>query len=101
MSKNLEELLSKRSADRAVVDAHKLRMLEEILAHRLRELRESADLTQVQVADLMQVSQNRVSRIENGDIERTQIDTLRKYAEALGGQLRVEIDLGDQQLRIA
>ena len=53
-------------------------------AYRLRELREQAAMTQVQLADALDVSQNRISRIENGDIERTQVDTLRKYVEAFG-----------------
>jgi len=101
MSKNLTELLKVRSVDRASVDEHKRRMLEEVRAYKLRELREAAELTQTEVADLLQVSQNRVSRIEHGDIERTQIDTLRKYAEAIGGHLRVEVELGDERLQIA
>jgi transcriptional regulator with XRE-family HTH domain len=83
------------------VDAHKKRMLDEIRAYRLRELREASELTQVELAERLQVSQNRVSRIERGDIEHTQIDTLRKYVEAVGGQLRVEVELGDQRVKIA
>ncbi|MBV1777609.1 helix-turn-helix domain-containing protein [Paeniglutamicibacter sp. ABSL32-1] len=101
MAKNLEELLRKRPVDRAVVEAHKHRMLEEIRAFKLREMREAADLTQSEVATLLQVSQNRVSRIEHGDIERTQVDTLRKYVEAIGGRLRIEVELGDERLEIA
>ena len=41
------------------------------------------------------VNQNRVSRIEHGDIERARLDTLRKYVEAVGGELRVEVIIGD------
>ena len=47
------------------------------------------------------VSQNRVSRIEHGDIERAQVDTLRKYVEALGGTLHVEVEYGDERIQIA
>ena len=75
MAKNLEELLKARPVDRAVVEAHKRRMLEEVRTYRLREMREAAELTQNEVAALLQVSQNRVSRIEHGDIERTQVGT--------------------------
>jgi len=42
-----------------------------------------------------------VSRIEHGDIERTQIDTLRRYAEAVGGTLRVEVEIGGETFQIA
>jgi len=73
-------------------------MLAEI---RLRQLREALDVTQVELAELLQVSQNRVSRIENGDIERSQVDTLRRYVEALGGTLHVEVEYGGERIAIA
>lgn len=99
--KDLDEMLAERPADRAAVDAHKRRMLEEIRAYRLRELREAAELTQVELAKRLDVSQNRVSRIEHGDISRAQVDTLRRYVEAIGGHLRIEVELGDESFRIA
>jgi len=40
-------------------------------------------MSQVELAERLNVSQNRVSRIEHGDIERAQLDTLRKYVEAV------------------
>jgi transcriptional regulator with XRE-family HTH domain len=54
----------------------------------------ASDLTQVELAARLQVSQNRVSRSEHGDIDRVQVDTLRKYVDAVGGRLRVEVELG-------
>lgn len=101
MAKGLDELLKARPVDRARVDAQKKRMLDEVRAYRLRELREASELTQVELAERLQVSQNRVSRIEHGDIERAQVDTLRRYVEAVGGQLRVEVELGDERIQIA
>jgi transcriptional regulator with XRE-family HTH domain len=101
MAKSLDELVRDRPVDRAQVDAHKRRMLEEVRAYRLRELREASDLTQVELAARLEVSQNRVSRIEHGDIERAQVDTLRKYVEAVGGHLRIEVELGDERIQIA
>lgn len=101
MAKSMEELLAKRPVDRAAVDAYKKRMLDEVRAYRLRELREASELTQVELAGRLHVSQNRVSRIEHGDIDRSQVDTLRKYVEALGGRLRVEVELGDERIQIA
>lgn len=76
-------------------------MLDEVRAYRLRELREESALTQVELASRMNVTQARVSHLESGEIDRAQLDTLRKYAEAIGGELRVEIALGDQVHRIA
>ena len=101
MAKSMEELLAKRPVDRAAVNAHKKRMLDEVRAYRLRELREASQLTQVELAGRLHVSQNRVSRIEHGDIDRAQVATLRKYVEALGGRLRVEVELGDERIQIA
>lgn len=98
---NLDRLQESRPARRDVVDAHKDRMLAETRAWRLRELRKLHDLTQVELAALLHVSQNRVSRIERGDLDKTQVDTLRHYVEALGGQLRVVVDLGDDTFEIA
>ncbi len=101
MANTLSDLLRERPVNREAVDAHKKRMIEEVRAYRLRELREALSLTQVQLASRLQVSQNRVSRFEQGDIERAQVDTLRKYVEALGGTLRVEIEYGDERIQIA
>jgi transcriptional regulator with XRE-family HTH domain len=101
VAKTLEDLLQQRPVDREAVEAHKRRLLEEVRAYRLRELREASSLTQVELAARLHVSQNRVSRIEHGDIERAQVDTLRKYVEALGGTLRVEVEYGDERIQIA
>jgi predicted transcriptional regulator len=100
VAKSIEELLAERPVDRIAVDAHKKRMVDEVRAYRLRELREASELTQVELAGRLHVSQNRVSRIEHGDIDRAQVDTLRKYVEALGGRLRVEVELGDERIQI-
>jgi transcriptional regulator with XRE-family HTH domain len=76
-------------------------MLDEVHAYRLRELREALDLTQVELAKLLDVSQNRVSRLEHGDLERTQVDTLRRYVQAIGGELHVEVEIGSRRIKIA
>ncbi|WP_405768953.1 helix-turn-helix domain-containing protein [Streptomyces sp. NBC_00080] len=44
--------------------------------HRLAELRKRQHTTQVQVAEAMGVTQARVSRIEKGQLERSEVDTL-------------------------
>ncbi|MFE1167511.1 helix-turn-helix domain-containing protein [Nocardiopsis sp. NPDC058789] len=98
---NLRDMLAKRPVDREAVDRHKHRLLEEVRSYRLRELREAADLTQVQLSQQLNVSQNRVSSIERGEIGHTQVDTLRRYVEALGGNLRVEMVIGDEHFPIA
>ncbi|WP_226437386.1 helix-turn-helix domain-containing protein [Rhodococcus yananensis] len=101
MAKSLDDMLAERPVDRAAVDAHKARMLEQVRAYRLQELREALELTQKQVADRLGVGQNRVSNIERGDLAHVQLDTLRRYVDAVGGTLRVEVELGDDRFRIA
>jgi transcriptional regulator with XRE-family HTH domain len=98
---SLEEMLAKRPVDPELLEEHRRRMLAEVRAYRLREIREQYHLTQVQVAEQLDVSQKRVSRIESGDIERTQVDTLRRYVEAIGGKLKVEVEVGDETFKIA
>ncbi|SDC03972.1 Helix-turn-helix [Raineyella antarctica] len=97
----LKQITERRPVRRDVVDDHKERMLAETRAWRLRELREQFDITQVELAEELDISQNRVSRIERGDIDKTQVDTLRRYVEALGGTLRLEVQVGDQTFQIA
>ena len=54
----------------------------------LIEARESAGLTQRELAELASVPQSTVARIERGN--NTSFDTLSKIANALGKQLKVE-----------
>lgn len=69
-------------------------------AYRLRQIRESQARNQTEVAEAMHVTQSRVSRIERGDIAHTEVGTLQAYVEALGGELRVIADFGDEQLAV-
>ena len=95
---NLEAMKKVRPVDRDRVDEHKRQMMAEVRAYQLRELREEMGLTQVEVAKRLNVSQNRVSRLETGDLEHSQIDTLRRYVEAVGGSLRIEAVIGNSHI---
>jgi transcriptional regulator with XRE-family HTH domain len=101
MAKTLEEYLTKRPGRPEVQERHMERMLAEVRAYRLRELREMMAMTQTDVAETLAISQKRVSEIERGDVDRTKVDTLRRYADALGGTLRVEVQVGDETYQIA
>lgn len=76
-------------------------LLAEIRAYKLAELRREQDLTQRDIADSMGVSTPRISAIEHGEIDRTEVATLRSYVRALGGELRVMADFGDTQYTVA
>lgn len=101
MGTSLADMLARRPVDREAVDAHKERMLEEVRAYRLRELPEAAELTQVELAERLDVSQNRVSKIEHGAVVRAQAETLHRYAEAVGGELHVEVEIEGRRIEIA
>lgn len=53
----------------------------------LGEIREKRELTQTDVAKVMEISQGRVSRLERS--QDVYLSTLREYVEALGGRLEV------------
>lgn len=79
---------------------HKARSIAELRAHKLAEIRSRFGLRQEDVAKRLKVSQSRVSRIEHGDVEQSQVSTLRAYAQALGGDLEIHLRVGDDLIPI-
>lgn len=71
-----------------------------IRAWHLMQVRKIQDRTQADLAKAMGVSQPRVSEIENGDLDRVTLSTLRAYVRALGGTVRVVADFGDREYRL-
>jgi DNA-binding XRE family transcriptional regulator len=71
---------------------------EELRALTLRQLREEAGKTQVEMADLAEVTQSALSRMERR--EDNPIDALRRYVEALGGELEVVAVLGNKRVKL-
>lgn len=96
----LDDLRRSRPVDRERVDEHKQRMLAEVRARRLRELREAADLTQAELAERIGVGQRQVSKIEHGDLDNAKIGTIRRYLEAVGGSLSIEYVMGDDRVQV-
>jgi len=85
-----EELEEARTATQAKIDAYNL-----------KEARKAANLTQVQVAQAIGVSQNRISRMENGDLGAMSVDSLRRYVSALGGTLTLIANLPSGSVQLA
>jgi predicted transcriptional regulator len=46
------------------------------------------------------VSQSRISRIERGELDRTEISTVRSYIEALGGEVEIVARFGDERITV-
>lgn len=89
----MEEYMKKRGITDADMEAARERGQAYIEAYNLREARKQRGMTQVQVADAMGVSQNRVSQIENGDVDAMTVSSIRRYVEALGGKLRLTAEM--------
>lgn len=66
-----------------------------IRAWHLTQVRKAQDRTQSDLAHAMGVTQPRVSEIENGDLDRVTVSTLRAYVRALGGRLRIVAEFGE------
>jgi transcriptional regulator with XRE-family HTH domain len=66
----------------------------------LKQQRESERFLQRDLARRMKVSQKRISVIENADIDSLRVATLKKYAEGLGGKLRMEIIIPEETIEL-
>jgi DNA-directed RNA polymerase specialized sigma subunit len=82
-------------ARRQHVDQLKDQMRREL---RLEELRTRRQVTQQQIADILGVSQARVSKLEHqGD---ARLSSLQAYIEALGGRLEVTAVFEEERIRL-
>ena len=72
--------------------------LAELRALTLRQLREEAGMTQVELADLAELTQSALSRIERR--EDNPIEAVRRYVEALGGELEIVAVLGNKRVKL-
>lgn len=71
---------------------------EDALAYTLKELRELAGKTQVETASAAEMTQSSLSELEKRADYR--LSTLRRYVEALGGELEVVAVFGHKRMRV-
>jgi DNA-binding XRE family transcriptional regulator len=84
--RNYKELQAKMNP--ADVAENKQRVREELQRMALDELRNAKQLTQVDMAELLDVPQSSISRIEQrADMY---LSTLRNYVQAMGGVLQIQ-----------
>jgi predicted XRE-type DNA-binding protein len=88
-----EEWSAKQGFDQEVIAKGVKQIYREILEYKLRELRQQQGLTQQQLADKLGLTQNRISKFERLDLDRAELQTIRRYLEALGGELSLVVDL--------
>lgn len=92
MTKTFEEILA--NEDPQVVEQAKAMATAMLLDINLAELRKRAELTQTQVGNAMGIKQPTVAGMEKvgQDIK---LSSLKKYIEATGGKLRLDIEMSD------
>jgi DNA-binding XRE family transcriptional regulator len=84
--------------DRAEVEAGAQALINVNRAHRLADMRKRLGLTQAEVAQRMNVRQERVSAIERAKVDTSELRTLAAYIKALGGRLEIVADFGGGRL---
>ncbi len=90
--KVLRDRLRSTPEGRARVEEHRHTMK---IALALADLREALNLTQTELAQVLEVSQANISRIEHA--KDLQFSTIENYVNGLGGQLEVRVILPDQE----
>lgn len=97
MTRKFSELRAKMSPEARIRAAERVRALAAEMP--LHELRQARQLSQVRLAEILQVNQAAISTIEH----RTDmyISTLRDYIRAMGGDLEIVAKFPDGQVKIS
>jgi predicted XRE-type DNA-binding protein len=96
MARNFRELVAKMSPEsQARVAA---RVKAELALMPLQQLRNAREMTQTRLAELLEMDQGNISRLE----QRTDmyLSTLRSYIEAMGGELEIRAHFPEGDVRI-
>ncbi len=92
-----EEVQRRKLSNEQVAEV-RARVTEEVLQMNLRELRESLGKTQDEVAQLTDMGQSQLSKLERRDDHL--LSTLRRYVQALGGDLEVVAVVGEKRIHL-
>jgi predicted transcriptional regulator len=71
----------------------------ELLEMDLRALREAVGLTQGELAERVEITQSQLSKMERREDHR--VSTLRRYVEALGGNLEICAVINGKRVKLA
>ena len=90
MTKTLQEMLAERSLDSRA----RIKQLAEqlLLENQLSRIREELEISQKELAQTLGIKQPSLSAIENRGHD-LKISTMKKYVEAMGGKLRIDVEL--------
>ncbi len=98
---NLDDVLAQRPIDPEVLAGEVSAVEAQMSGYLLRQLRKGQGLSQEQLAERMGVSQRRVSAIERGKVDRSEVATIRSYVTALGGELELVARIDGTTTQIA
>lgn len=90
MAKTLQELLASRSPE-SQLRIQKL-AIELLLESQFYLIREELEISQKELAETLGIKQPSLSAIENRG-NNLKISTMKKYVEAMGGKLRIDVEL--------
>ena len=97
MAKPFDRLIDNLPAERRDrIEAQTQALVQEY--ELLKALRKDLDVSQETLAALMGIRQASLSKIENQDD--MLVSTLRKYVEALGGELEIKVHLKDHDVTL-
>jgi predicted transcriptional regulator len=95
---NLSELQSRSKLTLEQWNEIRIEAQAEILEGDLRSIRELTGKTQVELAPLLEMTQSELSKLENRNDYK--LSTIRKFVEALGGELEIVAKIGDKSVRL-
>ena len=96
MAKSFNELRGRMSSERQKKVAARTQAL--LFQMALQELRQSLNITQAEVAQVLDVNQAAISKMEKQEDMR--ISTLLRFVEALGGKLKLVATFPDKEVVI-
>ncbi len=92
MARSLNEMLKNEKPE--VVEQARTMASEMLLEINLAELRKELEVTQIKIAEAMGVKQPTVAGMEKPGQD-MKLSSLKRYIEAAGGKLRMDIELPD------
>ncbi len=75
-----------------------VRTAQEVAEVSLKALREELQITQVELGRIVDMTQSQLSRFESRSDHLT--STLRRYVEALGGDLEISVVIGNRRVKL-
>jgi len=92
------QALKARKMTPAQIEKVNKEVADELLQMELRELRETAGITQNEMAERLKKAQPEISRLERRDD--FHLSTLQQYVSALGGELEIVAHIGNRRVRL-